>query len=218
MTNWFEIYYSELLNFATSLVVKRKLPIEPEDLINDAYIKFFELGEPFSLSLIRRITTSAAFKELENKYAKNSYDEAYVKIAYKDLSHQTCINCKEAKPQNHFRFRKEKGFNYIRGICLECEAKKKQEWFEENRDKWNDYMRGYRQRTQPKQNKRQAQPIHDLWKKANHTYIEKQRETLSDVYIRSLLRGKSITPETIERKRLELMAKRNVFFTPPLKK
>ena len=50
--------------------------------------------------------------------------------------------------------------------------------------------------------------MRQLWKKANKKYAQKQKDGLTDIYIKSLLRGKEITPKTIEAKRQELIAKK----------
>lgn len=74
--------------------------------------------------------------------------------------------------------------------------------------RWAAYMRSWREKKFGGKPKKTNTPIHELWRKANHKYIEKQREILSDVYVRSLLKKDQRTPENIERKRQELLERR----------
>lgn len=53
--------------------------------------------------------------------------------------------------------------------------------------------------------KSHARPIHELWREANRRYIEKQKEILSDVYIKSLLKPERRTPYYIKKKRSQLL-------------
>lgn len=58
--------------------------------------------------------------------------------------------------------------------------------------------------------KKKARPIKELWREAGKRYIEKQKELLTDVYIKSLLLRKYPKPtqQQIKKKRAELQIKR----------
>lgn len=53
-----------------------------------------------------------------------------------------------------------------------------------------------------------ARPIHDLWNEANKRYQQKQKEELTDIYIKGLLGKRDKTPENIAAKRQEILQKR----------
>ena len=79
---------------------------------------------------------------------------------------------------------------------------------EEQRIKWNLYMKSRRLGKRIK-----AKPITELWRKANKKYVQKQKENLTDVYIKSLLKNRKelITSQMILRKREQiLMQKTNI--------
>jgi hypothetical protein len=64
-----------------------------------------------------------------------------------------------------------------------------------------------KQRKKKRKKQRSARPIRELWREANHRYITKQRQLLTDVYVKSLLKPADRTPENIKNKRRQLKRK-----------
>jgi hypothetical protein len=206
MTNWFEQYYDELVNYAGAIVRNNNLMCEPQDLVNDAYIKFYESGEEFSKEKIKKYISNSFHAEKDHDRITNIFSNNVTKKLTTSREEKCCIKCHEVKPANAFRLQVFAGGKYILGnICKKCQIMKHAKWFAENKEKWNAYMRSRR----PKKIKK-PQEIHEQWKKANKKYIAKQKEQLTDVYVRSLLKSKikSPTPQQIEEKRQQLLAKR----------
>ncbi len=91
---------------------------------------------------------------------------------------------------------------------------------EEKRIKWNAYMAKRRRQAgiQTWEEYRKFKPKQDikgLWKKANKKYITKQRELLTDVYIKSLLKKEDRkNPLMIINKRQEIKARGNSKLNP----
>lgn len=93
-------------------------------------------------------------------------------------------------------------------------------WVETNRDKWNAYCRERSKNmgrgtglTREEYNKKRNQnkiPLKQLRRMASKRYQEKQKQNLTDQYIKHLLKmgGKDFSPPSIEKKRLQLLSKR----------
>lgn len=205
MKELFEAYYNELLTYAQGIVTTQMIPVSPEELLNDAFVSFYESGKDFDLLAFKKLIAKSGFKETNYKVRQYSFDENFIAKEKHINGDFQCSECKEILPAAAFHLRKFNNYKFIPNLCGKCEGKRTAQWQKENKIKWNAYMRSRR----PKKEKREAKPIHDLWNKANKKYIERQREELSDVYIRSLLKGKEVTPETIFNKREELLIKRN---------
>lgn len=215
MINWFEQYYKELLAYAEKLVESKQLMADPKELVNEAYLKFFESGEQFDLIAVKKYINAFHYDEIALKMRDkamgwrrtSSGNFAYSKKQVEIKGDFCCTICKEVKPVNAFSLKRFYGFNYLCKQCKSCRNKMTVAWFRKNKEKWNAYMRS---RHIPI--KKPAKPIHDLWKKANKKYQAKQKENLTDVYIKSIIRHKikNPTPQQIEAKRQELFAKRRM--------
>lgn len=209
----FESDYSNLLSYAESLVIGRGLNVDPSEIVNDAYLKLFDSGLPYNIQEAKRFIKGSAFG-LKKEYERSiSFDETYrQKGATISSIDMTCTCCKEVKPSAAFRTINHKNGNvYFYSHCRACEGERCKRWVNQYRDKWNKYVNEWKKKKGIiKKEKKMPQPIHDLWKAANKRYQEKQKEQLTDVYIRGLLKGsgKNITPETIELKRKQLIEKR----------
>lgn len=226
MTNWFEQYYTELLDYAASIVFKKEIPVDPADLVNDAYIKFVESGCGFDFIQIKKYISSGGYNEFNHIRGKSNFGDKIVE-RYSEKGDKVCAKCKELKPIGAFRAQKMNGWTYSRVTCLDCEREWgrlwKKGWLskENNRVKWNAYVRQWQKQrgivkeTREEYYKRIAslkKPIHELWKKANKKYQAKQKDNLTDQYIKHLLKcgRKDFSPAAIEKKREELMAKRRL--------
>lgn len=209
MTNWFEVYYSEFLAFAKAQIYKndRGNIFIAEDVLNDAYIKFFESGLEFSEDLIKGYILTAIHKHNDQLSRRSLFGDAFKKTDRQIKGDFTCNKCKGTKSVGEFRYIKYEGFSYLEKTCAKCKDKMRTEWARANKERWNAYVR---ERYWESKNfvKKAPKPIHDLWKKANHKYIAKQKEQLTDVYVRSLLPKDKRTPKFIEAKRQEIIAKR----------
>lgn len=118
---------------------------------------------------------------------------------------------KEQKPKQ-IKFKKFK-FRRRKNLLREIKPPKVKLTIEEKRLKWNAYMRsrttGKPRNEYLKDIKETARPIKELWKEATKRYQAKQRENLTDTYIKSLLkRFGEITLEMIIEKRKQLQEKK----------
>lgn len=213
--------YSELLGYAGKAIHYKKLiDCDPAELVNNAFIAFFESGEEYFIQNIKKSIDKYAWqKAIEQKSTKEYIDDFAPKSkrsfhCYNSLE-RTCKKCKEQKPSMCFRLMSIGQYKHSCNICKDCMNKATVEWFKDNSKRWADYMNQWREKKGKKKNK-VARPIHELWNEANARYNQKQKELLTDVYIKKLLRGKEITPQTIEAKRSELLAKRKTAETNKL--
>lgn len=238
MTNWFEQYYNELLDHTSKVIIAKKINAEKHEIVNDAYLKFVESGEVFDLGKVKKIISNISFDYVEEKQRSQAVgsrkvyanDMAANRSGYEDFSwkvytyrrprkngHNACNKCHEVKQVNEFRLIKFNGYDYLSQICKTCEQKRHNEWVEKNREIWNKYMvlrsRASGAINRIEYNKKmslQKKSIHELWKKANRKYQAKQKELLTDVYVRGILKAskKPFTPKAIAAKRKELFEKR----------
>jgi hypothetical protein len=214
MPHDFELYHKELIDYAKSIVSKKQLSVPPEELVNEAFIKFFDRGKEFSFNEAKRLISGSGWAEFEHEISRHSkFNERFSSKELRNTDWIVCKRCKEDKPpaSYYLKTHTKTGRKFLAYICSECSIKERIEWFRNNKKRWAAYMKAWKDRTYPKKEKRQPRPIHDLWKEANRRYMAKQKEELTDVYIRLLLSNKKhhpITPEKIEAKRQELLMKR----------
>jgi len=210
MINWFEQYYQDFIGFATSLIRKHDVLTTPEDVVNDAYILFVESGEEFSEKVVKNLIYKLVFDEHKHHKTEYSFTSEPKTTESRPSGDKQCLCCHEVKNVNEFRVRSIGSRMFTTSICKKCIHKYQNEWFRSNKLKWNSYMKMWREKKGLFKNKK-AQPIHDLWKKANKIYQQKQKDNLTDVYIRGLLKSgkKDFSPTAIEKKREELLLKRH---------
>lgn len=223
MINWFEKYYEELTSFASALVYGKKLLCDPIDLVNDAYIKFIESGEEFSLKKVKNIIYSSHFAEVqetadkraigERETAKEGGLKQYSRRILSPKGDRVCAGCNEIVPVNGYYLTKSlKGALYLHLECKACALKRKKKWFAENRGHWNAYVRSrWNHKVDPIKGNRGT--LEEQTARALEKYREKTVVQMSDVYIKKLLQCKyknqHIPQEAIEAKRKELLEKRN---------
>jgi hypothetical protein len=207
MTNWFEQYYSDFIEFASRIIIAKELPIDPADLVNDAYIKFYESGEEFSVGKIKTLISGGSWKEVNEVKAKNTLGQGFTKAAPKIQGDRTCSCCHEVKQVNEYHFKRFKGFSYLRTMCKKCVSKRNLKYLQDHREQWNAYMKKRRP-----SKKKPAKPIQELWNKANKKRYAKEKELLLDSYVRRILKAqkKPFGPKEIEQKRQELFEKRRM--------
>jgi len=228
MTNWFEQYYSELVQFSTAIVFKRKLSIDPIDLVNEAYINFFDSGEEFDLPKVKTFISNHGYKERDYQNSKQNFGDKFCsKISHYHRADRVCNICNGLKTVGEYRvFKHIQGSIYIANYCFTCERKKHniqfRAWLREgdNRDRWNAYMRNWQRKRSKtglsreewmKRRTANRKPIAELVRKAMKKYEAKNKENLTDAYIRKLIRHKrDLSPAAIEAKRQQLMAKRRL--------
>lgn len=208
----FEDDYSNLVTIAGVFCVKNQLSIQPEELVNEAYLRFFETGEEYSLPLVQKFIYSEGIREKNRPRQIRIRDVGNIlrtDANVPKLADLNCRVCKEALPISLFKKHyKINGLPSYCNICLSCNNKQRIEWQKKNKEMWNEYMKKWRivKRTEVK--KKKGRPIHELWNEANARYNAKQKELLTDVYIKKLLRNVEKTPENIQAKREELLKKR----------
>lgn len=215
----FEYDYKNLLRFADSVL--REYGVfhsDAAELVNEAYIKWFEgfVNKPYNIKDIKTLIRSNGWKQraIENNNTDNTFHGEYA-----------CKRCQESLPANAFGIIHDK-INDIRNIrtyCLKCSSELKCIWQKENKERWNAYVKGWRvthngtlTRTDwlaKKSSERSEDHLQGLWRKANRKYQNKQKEQLTDSYIKTILtnattRRCDITSEMIQNKRTQLIQKR----------
>jgi hypothetical protein len=110
--------YDEAMAFATIFLKKHPLPIEPADLVNEAYIK-------------GQLTKKAILNEYysEKFYAIGTNQEFNDKQRHVSQTYKYCPQCKEHKPFSCFRTmydrRRTPTYSFANFICLTCEPEYK---------------------------------------------------------------------------------------------
>lgn len=217
MTNWFEQYYPELLDYASAIIYKHNLPALPGDLVNDAFLKLVDSGKEFDLKEAKRLVSGSYYEEDNYRKSKTSSSGGYSKKQPRITGEKSCTKCGEAKNVNEFRYKKNLGYSYVENVCNKCRFKMQLRWFTKNKEKWAAYMmKRHRAKggiSRAEYNEKRTlnkKPIHELWKKANKKRYKKEKDLLLDSYIRRLLKAgkKPFTPKEIEKKRQELVNKR----------
>lgn len=202
----FEAHYADAIKYTKTICKHKKIVSHPEEFVNDAFLVFFDSGKEFDYTQFKKLIFDAVMKERGREAAQTSFTGYSIK---KGIRQFYCISCCDCLPENAFRIvTYSHGYSRISSNCKQCENKNRLKWFRNNKERWAKYMRDWRSKKFGEKPPRQAQEIQVLWRKANHKYIEKQREILSDVYVRSLLKKDQRTPENIERKRQELLERR----------
>lgn len=219
MTNWFEQYYPDLIKFAKFCIRERKIPVQPEDLVNDAYIKFFDTGDEFDLKKVKDIIYKESFKEVAHKMSQNLFSDGFA-LKSKIRGDRVCTMCKEVKPVGAFRLAKLQGYYYVFNQCKECLNSWNIQWFKDNKELWNTYCRKWQSKKKGyevlpwdeyvKKKRLSAKPIGQAQVDAVKKYCQKRAGSLTDSYIIQVLkqRNKPFTPNDIEKKRQELFEKR----------
>jgi hypothetical protein len=231
MTNWFEQYYDELVRCAAKRIIELNIIADAHEIVNDEYLAFVESGDDFELTAIKKRIVSRAYSYIPEKTRKAALGSRLTNSGnFKEYSYRqpkrhnewlACSRCNDPKPSAAFYTQKFDGYNYTFHICKDCCLKKKKEWFNCNRDTWNRYVRERRRikngGINGRAKKRKPQSHVEAVKtacinRANKAYYQRQKEQLTDAYIRKKLSYKipSPTSEQIQAKREELLQKRRL--------
>lgn len=201
----FEQDYAKLLLFANNNAKAKKLRCTGLDLLTEAYIKLYDSKKQYSLKEFKNLIIKESFNEQDYQIANDNTEFKRTQI----LSSSYCISCDSHKPISAFTLSR---FLSPKSLCKKCYRKKykkafaraKKNWMNKNRENWNTYMRN---RRAPFLKNKKPKPIKQLWREANRRYQTKQKENLTDVYIKSLLHNDK-SPVAIANKRNELLQKR----------
>ncbi len=216
----FENDYKELLKFASNILREKGIyHSESAELVNEAYIKWFDESNntPYDIKAIKGLIRTCGWsqKAIESQNQDNTFLKEY-----------PCKRCKESLPASAFYIQHDLKNNIksVSTYCLKCRIELRIIWQKENKEMWNAYMIEWRKNhngtltrkewLEKKAQERGEDHLQKLWNRANKKYQSKQREQLTDAYIRTILTNKNmrrcdITREMIEMKRTELIEKRN---------
>lgn len=116
----FQNNYNELIKYAVFLLKKYSVGLQPEELINEAYIKNYDKN--FSLQDFKKSMLGFLLDEYYLATSITNIDKPQsIRQPKEDM--RCCKVCHELFPINAFRIQKTKYTNYIKLICLACEAK-----------------------------------------------------------------------------------------------
>lgn len=220
----FEDDYNQFLRFAKERIIRLKLNTDPNDIINDAYIKFVDSGKDYSpktiVGFIIGLSEERKGYEVMNIGNKDS--------GFSKRTNHTCKVCKEKKPVSGFYLINKNTIIIPQTTCKECQLKKAKERYQKqkdkilargtaykkiNKDKIRKKKRNYylkNREFKPKVGRVGLGKVVSKNRKINESlHYNKQRDQLTDWYIRKILsRHSDITPEKIEEKRQEILLKK----------
>lgn len=194
----FEKDYNKLVKYAKEVIGRERSALQPDDLINEAYLIFHSKGKEYVFSEFTKAMRNYLLDEkrlninvsVEDFKRQKSYNEQDI----------VCKKCKgEPQPASCFQLRtKGNGYIYRENTCNTCRNKRVKEWISKNKGnhlaavkKWNA-----------------ANPI-----KVKQMIAERSKQEvqgLTDNYIKKILRilHMSITEENIKNKRENILKKR----------
>jgi hypothetical protein len=107
----FESDYNNLVSFCKVLLKSNSFTLLPEDLVNDAYIKFIESKKDYSFETVTRIIKKSFYGELFESQNQDPTERE-----------RFCRKCNDTKPIAAFTFywseRRKK--QIVSEYCLEC--------------------------------------------------------------------------------------------------
>lgn len=207
MKNDFQKDYWELTKYARAIIAKFKSTLTPDDLINSAYVDWFDSNAPYSIDTFRKIMFNSIKTDIEYHQANVSIEAIGLKSKEIETDY-CCIKCNEIKPSSQFvLFIKSRNIKVTYRKCRDCRLQ---------------YYKDYNYSYYPK--KKNNRDYKDLRNKHSKNYIDKirpqhnknvvnynlkQKEILSDIYIKTLLRAErtpqEITPQRIREKRQKVI-------------
>jgi hypothetical protein len=118
----FEKDYACILDKAKAKVRFFHLNIEPEDLVNDAYVILH--GQPYSLESFYKQIANLALIEKNNTRHDIPYGTKSFSTTDRFTGDNTCQDCKETKPVSQFHVYGSHGKKHLRNICKSCVSKR----------------------------------------------------------------------------------------------
>lgn len=184
----FEKDYNDLLIYARAVLSKIRISADPHDIVNEAFVIHHDSGEEYNRAKVLKIISRLCNAELDHLLAGLSKTKL--------PNDSCCKGCNELKPIGLFYiFTSYKNHNIpnVSTLCKEC------------------HKYSIRKK-RIKKVRRPGKGINVLWREANKRYQAKQKENLTDVYIKGILKasGKPFTQSDIIKKRKELLQKRTI--------
>lgn len=181
----FETDLPLLLNYAKKIIKTNAVPLEPEDLINEAFLRLATKEQEYKLQIFKNAMFSYLLDERKVTSSFIRLDHKSEQAERSNENEITCTKCHQSKAATCFplRFRKSNGQYYREFCCKDCQDKRVTNWIAKNK----------------------AAHITNVIK-----YQKKQCENLAPVYIKTLLKKLNIpiTPENVLAKRQSLLQKR----------
>jgi hypothetical protein len=115
----FEASYSKILYYAKNAVQDRRLTIEAEDLVNEAYLLLYD--KPFDIKAYFKEIKNLSHVEKAKEKAFIQYEDAYTKVLPEETS-KYCPSCKETIPIYGFNKKQSREFVYSSNHCKACIA------------------------------------------------------------------------------------------------
>lgn len=112
--------YNIVKEYAKKAVLNNHLPIQFDDLVNDAYIKLVETNQSINSDNWIKCMNSIALEHGKNKYSNSNEKEV------SELQTSFCRCCKEDKPIACFgiTIRKKTNKKVVQSYCSECQRLK----------------------------------------------------------------------------------------------
>lgn len=112
----FEHNYNGLVAYAKGIIRNSGLNIDPDDIINDAYIDLVNSKRDYNRDEFKRLMSKIAFKQTDGRLIQLD-DFRKTSVTPDQIS---CNKCRQAKPIGAFEIMKVKGFEYPRKTCKAC--------------------------------------------------------------------------------------------------
>lgn len=209
----FEGDYKSLKQYAEQRIRNFNLPILADDLINDAFINLH--NTPYDYYKFLEEIKRLSFSEKEDTLRTVEINKPYSKSTSHFTVENTCVVCKQTKPASEFRIVKYKYKSYQRTECKSCEKRldvnkkdRNKRWYEANKNS------SYYKLKNKISFKRYVTLNRDSWNKYLRERQDKEKEALTDTYIKKLLRMKYsndyilLHPELIQNRRDYIIKKK----------
>lgn len=219
----FEQDYNKILQYAKSKVARYNLNIDASDLVNDAYLKLHD--KPYFIKNYRNEIKNLSLIEKHNVPSNISYGQRGTTHG-RFTGHHCCVKCKDVKSASEFYIEKRiSGRAYLSTVCKPCHIKRVAELRVKNPEKYKPIIKKSAQKQWKKNKnnkefrKKQDERVRKYidtnrsdWNDYNRGRYERDKENLTDAYVRKLIRhkfkGVEITAETVRLEREKILRKR----------
>lgn len=199
----FDKDYNRIKNAADFFIRKNKSNLLPDDLINEAWIEWFNLNEAYNYEIFCKLFYKVIYKEINSPLLFQINDEGYYNKPKNN--NKICVTCQNVLPLNSFYLITQLRQRYSYE-CIDCTNKRATKWYHNNKKRVLEYKN---------KNQEKVKVYKERFKKKNGI----EHLTNTDCYIRHLiLKDTSITkdylenhPELFEKKRAELIEHRLMY-------
>lgn len=108
--------YESFLSYASGIIKRHRINVEPADLVNEAYLQFISTNKPFNRDEIIQIISRAGFNEKQDIHNVMESGRP-APILKEDIC---CNKCHVTKPASAYQIIRCRGYVYSSRICKAC--------------------------------------------------------------------------------------------------